>query len=210
MLGEAATLTFQQLIGGSLPNPIEVSKDMGPLVDDRRLMMWSADAAEQSLLTDNHLTGAMPQLAGENGWAMTLTNAAGNKIDSFLDRSATFAASTDAAGITTSTLHVDLTNEAPSDGLPRYIIGNRVGLADGTSRLYVSFYSATPLTSLTVDGVATGVSLGAEDGWYVASLYVDLAPGQARSFDVSWQGQLADPGQVLTWTQPMANPLQTS
>lgn len=209
-LGEAASLSFRQLVSGSLPDPIELSRDMGPLVADRRLMMWSADPTEQALLDDTHLAGAMPTLGGANGWSVTVTNAAGNKIDSFLQRAATFSSTTDPAGITSSTLHLELTNDAPSDGLPRYIIGNPVGLASGTSRLYVSLYSASPLTSLTVDGVPTGVATGSELGWNVYSLFVDLAPGQTRALDVRWDGQVQDPADVVTWTQPMANPLTTN
>jgi hypothetical protein len=42
----------------------------------------------------------------------------------------------------------------------------------------------------------------------VYSLYVDLAPGQTKSFDLQLSGVVADPSRVVTWTQPMANPLQ--
>ena len=41
------------------------------------------------------------------------------------------------------------------------------------------------------------------------SLYVDLASGQTRSFDVQLNGVVADPAQVVTWTQPLVNPLRT-
>jgi uncharacterized protein DUF4012 len=208
-LGEAASQTFQQLIRGSLPEPIALARDMGPLVSARNLMMWSAAPDEQALLLDSNAAGQMPTLDGANGWSVTVTNAAGNKIDSYLRGTAEFAATTDSAGTTTSQLRLELTNTAPSEGLPRYIIGNRLGLPLGTSRLYVSLYSATPLASLTVDGVPTGVTVGSELGWYVYSLYVELAPGQARAFDVRWAGAVADPGRIVTLTQPLASPIST-
>lgn len=208
-LGEAASQTFQQLIGGSLPEPIGLARDMGPLVSARHLMMWSAHPDEQALLLDSNAAGQMPKLDGGNGWSVTVTNAAGNKIDSYLQGTAAFSSSTDPSGTTTSQLRMQLTNTAPSEGLPRYIIGNRLSLPLGTSRLYVSFYSSTPLTSLTVDGVPTGVAVGSELGWHVYSLYVDFAPGQARAFDVRWAGQVADPGRIVTLTQPLANPITT-
>lgn len=208
-LAEVATQTFQKLMSGALPDPINLARDMGPLVGEHRLMMWSANPDEQALMEQVGLAGAMPSPDGANGWAVTVTNAAGNKIDSYLERAAGFEATTDAAtGTTTATLRVDLTNTAPADGLPRYIIGNRRGLPAGTSRLYVSFYSPLSLTSVTVDGVPTPVSVGGEHGWNVYSLYVDIPAGETRSFDVQLSGVLDRPADVVTWTQPLANPLQ--
>lgn len=206
-LGEAASQTFHQLIGGALPEPIGLARDMGPLVADRRLMMWSAHAEEQALLLDSTAAGAMPALGGGNGWAVTVTNGSGNKIDSFLQGRASFAASTDGAGVTTSALQLELRNDAPAEGLPRYVIGNPLGLPNGTSRLYVSLYSATPLTSLRIDGAPTGVTLGQELGWHVASFYVEFAPGQARALEVHWAGEVVDPSRVVTFTQPLADPI---
>jgi hypothetical protein len=208
-LAEVAAQTFQQLMGGAMPDPISLARDMGPLVGEHRLMMWSANADEQALIEQVGLAGAMPSPDGADGWAFTVTNAGGSKIDSYLDRAASFTASTDASGTTTATVRVQLTNNAPADGLPRYIIGNGVGAPSGTSRLYVTFYSPLALTSVLVDGAPTPVSVGGEHGWNAYSLYVDLASGQTRSFDVQLNGVVADPAQVVTWTQPLVNPLRT-
>ncbi|MFT3853392.1 MAG: DUF4012 domain-containing protein [Ilumatobacteraceae bacterium] len=208
-LAEVATQTFQKLMSGALPDPMELARDMGPLVGERRLTMWSANPDEQALMEQVGLAGAMPSLDGANGWAVTVTNAGGSKIDSYLERAAGFEATTDpATGTTTATLRVQLSNTAPAEGLPRYIIGNRFGLPLGTSRLYVSFYSPLALTSVTVGGVPTAVSIGAEHGWNVYSLYVDIPSGEARSFEVHLSGTLDRPDDVVTWTQPLANPLQ--
>lgn len=208
-LAEVAAVTFQKLMSGSLPDPIKLARDMGPLVGDRHLMMWSADPDEQAMIEQVHLAGAMPTPDGADGWAVTLTNAGGNKIDSYLDRKAGYTATTDpATGTTSGTLRMELTNNAPAEGLPRYVIGNRRGLPSGTSRLYVSFYSPLAIDSLTIDGVPTGFAVGTENGWNVYSFYVDLAPGQTRSFEAQLSGKVAKPDKVVTWEQPLANPLQ--
>ena len=186
-----------------------MSRDLGPLAAERRLMVWTANPDEQALLERVRLAGAMPTTDGADGWAFTLTNAGGNKIDSYLERRAGYEATTDANGTTNATMRVELTNTAPADGLPRYVIGNLVGLPSGTSRLFVSFYSPLDLTSVNVDGVPTGVSVGTEHGWKVYSMYVDLAPGQTRAFDVELTGTVARPDEVVTWTQPLAAPLET-
>ena len=77
-----------------------------------------------------------------------MSNGGGNKIDHFLQRRASYETSTDASGETTATLRLELTNNAPAEGYPRYVIGNLVGLPAGTSRLYVSFYSPLGLDRL--------------------------------------------------------------
>ena len=146
-LAEAAVGTFDAILANGLPDPMSLSQAFGPLVSDRRLMFWSAHGDEQALLSRLGLDGAIPALDGADGWAVTVTNGAGNKIDSFLERRARYEASTDQTGDTTGTLRIELTNTAPSEGLPPYIIGGPLQLPDGTSRLYVSVYSASGWTA---------------------------------------------------------------
>jgi hypothetical protein len=208
-LGEAASLTFKALVGGSLPDPITLARDLGPLVGQRRLLLWSADAGQQQLLQRVGAAGTIPSLGTSDGWAFTLTNGGGNKIDSYLQRSAKFTSSTDpSTGETTATMRLQLTNSAPSDGAPAYVIGNRLGLPKGTSRLYLSAYSALGLTGLTVDGKAVGVAAGQETGWNVYSAFVDIPAGATVTIEVQLHGHVVDPGKVVTFTQPMSSPLE--
>ena len=180
-----------------------------PLAADRRLLVWSADPDEQALLERVHLAGQIPPLEGADGWSFTVTNGGGNKIDSFLERAASYVSSTDAAtGETTATLHVRLTNTAPAEGFPTYVIGNRVGLPSGTSRLYVSFYSPLPLTGVTLDGRPTGLAVGQERGWNVYSDFVDIPPGGTADFELQLSGVVEHPDEIVTWEQPMASPVQ--
>ncbi len=177
-LAEAAALTFDKLLDGALPEPITLARDLGPLTSERRLLVWSTRPEEQALLVDVGVAGEIPPLDGADGWSVTLTNGGGNKIDSFLERSASYESTNDlATGVTTATLRLRLTNGAPADGLPNYIIGNLVGLPNGTSRLYVSFYSPLALTGVTLDGQPSSLAVGSEAGWNVYSGFVDI-PGR--------------------------------
>ncbi len=208
-LAEAAAQAFGAVLGGTLPEPLTLARDFGPLVDERRLQLWSAHAEEEAVIGATALAGAMPELDGADGWAVTVSNAGGNKIDSFLGRRAGYQAQTDAAtGVTTATMQVDLTNDAPAEGLPKYVIGNRIGKPEGTSSLYVSLYTALELDGLTVDGQPMGVEAGTERGWNVYSFFVDIPAGATARIDAELSGRVDDPERVVTWTQPMTNPLE--
>jgi hypothetical protein len=210
-LAEAAQLTFEALLTGELPEPVTLAEDLGPLVSDRRLLMWSRHPDEQALLEQVRMAGRIPFLDGADGWAVTVSNGAGNKIDSFLERRAEYDSSTDPdTGETTATLRVVLKNDAPEDGLPRYVIGNRVGAPEGTSRLYVSFYSPLALTGVTVDGAPSGLAVGREAGWNVYSRFVDIPAGSKATFELELEGTVARPDELVTWEQPMAEPLEVA
>ncbi len=173
VLADAASATFNAMMAGGLPDPIQLAADLGPMVEERRLMFWSSHSDEQDLLGELGVDGAMPALGGTDGWAFTVSNAVGNKIDSYLERRAQYT-STDDSGTTRSTLRIELTNTAPADGLPDYIIGGGpLGLPPGTSRLYLSVYSALGLDNMTVNGERVSVDAGVEQGWNVYSRFVD-------------------------------------
>ena len=73
-LAEAARLTFEALLSGVLPEPVTLAHDFSPLVSERRLLMWSADPAEQALLERVRMAGRIPPLDGADGWAVTVSN----------------------------------------------------------------------------------------------------------------------------------------
>jgi hypothetical protein len=167
-LAEAAELTMAAVLDGSMPDPTTIAGDLGPLAAERRLMVWSADPDVEELVEQIHLDGAMPHLDGREGWSVTFSNAGGSKIDSFLSPTIDYRSEIDPkTGHTTARLSVRLHNTAPASGLPRYVIGNDVGLPPGTSRLYVSAYSSLTLADATVDGAAVAPMPGVEVGWNV-------------------------------------------
>ena len=58
-------------------------------------LMWSADPEVQELLERVGLDGSIPALDGREGWAVTVSNAGGNKIDSFLSPAMWYESSVD-------------------------------------------------------------------------------------------------------------------
>lgn len=208
-LAEAAALTFERLLGGALPDPIALARDLGPLTGERRLAMWSADADEQALLAQMSLSGRLPDPTGRDGWGVTVTNAGGSKIDHFLRRRVDYDVTVDpATGDATATLRIQLTNTAPAEGLPDYVIGNEIRAPRGTSRLYVSSYSPFALTGATQGGEAIGLAAGRELGWNVYSGYVELAAGESVVLELDLRGAVSETGDPVTWMQPLGTPME--
>ena len=207
-LAEAARLTFDALLSGVLPEPVTLARDLGPL-DER------APAAD----VERRAGGTGPARAGAHGGADPAARRRRRVVGDRVERGGQQDRQLPGAprpvrlnhrpgDETTATLRVELTNTAPAEGLPPYVIGNRIGAPAGTSRLYVSFYSPLALTGVTLDGEATGLAVGREAGWNVYSRLVDIPPGGTVTFELQLAGTVSNPDELVTWEQPMASPLQ--
>ena len=199
LLETIARSTVDRLLAGALPPPAELGRTFAPLAAQGRLMAWSADPEEQELLTRVRMAGVFPQLNGGDGVAVTVDNGSGNKIDAYLEMKVDHVVTNQSAdGARESTVTVTLTNTAPAGGLPKYVIGNLVGLPDGTNRTWLSVYTALPMVGVEVDGVADGMETGQVFGWNVASRFVDVPPGGTVTLVLTTQGMLVNPGQPVT------------
>ena len=83
-LAEAASLAFDGLIGGALPEPIELARDLGPLAERPAAARVERPPEEQELLETVGIAGDMPALDGADGWSFSVSNTGGNKIDAYL------------------------------------------------------------------------------------------------------------------------------
>ena len=121
---------------------------LGPVVDQGRLIVYSVHDDEQALMERTGLDGALPPVEGDFV-SLTTQNTGNNKIDMFLERTLDYRATWDpATGRVEATATVELYNGAPASGLPDIVIGSSDArnLPLGTNLLYVSLYSALPLT----------------------------------------------------------------
>jgi hypothetical protein len=209
-LAVAASQAFVGLLSGALPDPIQIAQDLGPLTGDRRLLVWSDHPEEQAMIETVHISGEVPSPGPGDGWAFTVSNIGGNKIDTFLDRRAGYSATTDpATGVTTGTVRIELANAAPASGLPKYLIGNRIGEPEGRNSTWLSIYSPLGLERLTIDGAAVGVEAGTERGWNVYRVRVDIDSMETAVIEASLSGTVADPAaDIVTWEQPMERDVQ--
>lgn len=207
--------TFDRLTSGNLPGPGAVADAMGDAVAAGHIHMWSADERQQRLIEDVGLDGALPAAdSGRDYLGVVNNNAVGNKVDLFLSRSVAYDAAWDPdTGEVTATATVTLTNDAPSAGLPRYIIGSplRDPPPPGTNRTYVSIYTPWDAAGASLDGEPVAVEAQAERGYRTYSLFVDVPPdGGTRTVTLRLTGQLStvDRYRLEVGTQPLVTPDQ--
>jgi hypothetical protein len=177
-----------------------------------RIKVWSGHAAEQRELLARSFGGALPggsaPLAG-----LVVNNAAGTKLDYYLDRRLTWAPGRCVDGRREVTVTVRLANRAPLSGLPPYVV-QRVDdppydTRPGDNRLLVSYYASAgaTLAGATLDGRSAQLSHGAERGHPVFTLDVELPAGAARTLVLHLLERPSDqPAFVLR--QPLVHPLR--
>ena len=192
------------LLTGSLPPPAQLLDVLGPMVDQGRFAAYAVRADEQDVLRRIGLSGTLPDLdtgladGGRPGDAIAIAfnNAAGNKIDYFLASSARYSVVADGStGAATATLELVMTNNAPTDGEPGYVIGSPIDLPIGENRTYVSVFSRLPVQELLVDGKPIDPEPGMEAGYFVTSAFVQIPAGQTVTLTFSMDGLLSIEGQ---------------
>lgn len=209
LLEEVSQATIGRVLGGALPNPTVVARELGPLAAEGRLVGWALDPEEQALFESVGMAGAMPDLAGGDGIAVVLNNAGENKLDVYLERDLQYAATVDeATGAVEATLQLTLTNTARPDELPEAVVQNSTGDALGTNRTLLSLYSALPLVDVRVGGRPIVMTSAGEAGWIVNSSFLGIEPGGSVVVVARFEGQLEFPdGYTLARRpQPMVIP----
>ena len=101
-----------------------------------------------------------------------------------------------------------MTNGAPVDGEPGYVIGNPIGLPVGTNRTRISVFTRLPVKQVLVDGQPAESEPGAEADYFVTSVYVLLSAGATAelSFEMDGPMDVADGYELVTRTPPTVAP----
>lgn len=207
LLQTIARTTVDRLLSSTLPPPADLAAVFAPLAADRRLMAWSAEPDEQQLLADVKMDGSFLRSGDGDGVAVTVDNAIGNKIDAYLSSSVEYRVVSDGPAGRTAQVVVTLTNNAPSSGLPAYVIGDSftddTQLPLGTNRTWVSVYTALPMVAAAVDGQAVGMQTASVFGWHAASRFIDIPPGETRTITLDLRGAVDTTQPVQVVRQPL-------
>lgn len=168
-------------------------------VREQRIMLWSADVAEQQRLAELDLTGGLPESGDELAvFGLYVNDSTGSKMSYYLDYSLAVAQNVcrqDARPTTATT--VRLRSVAPDDAatsLPSYVTGGGAfGVEPGVIRNNVHLYlpPGENVFDVQVDGESVLFGLAEHDGRVVVSLTRDLAPGELSAFTVYSNGALA-------------------
>ena len=210
LLGDVAEATFDALTSRPLPGVSRLVNVLGPLVEAGHLRFSVTDPTAEAFFDEVGLSGQWNPTPGSDYLSVRSTDLDANKIDAFLFRDIDVATTVDpATGELRSTVTVTLRNDAPPDGLPRYLIGNGTGRPSGTNRNRVTLYTPHQLTSATVDGETTGASREREFDGPVYAVEVEIPPLSTRTVVMELQGVVpAWPYSLEILTQPTANPDQ--
>ncbi|MEU6221630.1 DUF4012 domain-containing protein [Streptomyces sp. NPDC047022] len=170
---------------------------------DGRMAAWSAHAQEQRELAARPVGGSVPQ--GPAPYAgLVVNNAAGTKLDYYLDRGLEWSAGRCTPDGREVTVKVVLTNRAPSKGLPAYVTDRLDEPAyrtrAGDNRLLVSYYATkgAALAGATLDGKRVVGARNTERGHPVYTLDVEVPAGHSRALTLN----LLEPPSAQTPTVP--------
>ena len=181
---------------------------------ERRIVVWSSHRGEQAQIAARGLGGVLP--SGPVPFTATVVNnAAGSKLDYYLERTVRYDAGRCDGGRRRSTVTIELRNAAPAHGLPPYVIVRsdhpEWPPAPGTNRSLVTVYATagSRLTGASVDGadVLEQILRGREADHPIFTTAVEIPPLRT----VTLRFALIEPavaGRVETLAQPLVRPLR--
>ena len=178
-VAEQTMVAFRRVLPS---RPIDLFKGLGKAARGRHLQLYSTDADAERALLGLGIAGSSVAPA-EGDYLMSVSvNTAGNKLDSFLQRSLRYQVRLQADGGARANAALVLRNTGPAAGLPRYIIGPfdarfRAGQNSQFQTLHVA--GAYGLAKATVDGRPAEVEAQEELGGLSLSQPVDIQAGKA-------------------------------
>ncbi|WP_394550979.1 DUF4012 domain-containing protein [Agromyces sp. MMS24-JH15] len=168
--------------------------------DERRLLIWNADASEQEILAGTTLTGDLPTSTDQTqAFGLYLNDMTGSKMDPYLDvqvAAAGMVCRND--GLPEYQFTVSLANTAPPDAataLPEYVTGGGAnGTPAGAIRTSVHLYSEPGTYNLGVfrDGQPVPYHPTADAGYTLSRVEVVLQPGETAEWTFAFLG--GEPG----------------
>lgn len=210
LLGEAAEVIFRRLTSMTLPPARTVLDAVGPAVAGRHLQIASLRPKEADVLDILGVDGSFPPVDGDFLSVVT-QNGSGSKIEWFLQRAIDYEATVAPDGRIEASAAVRLTNTAPAEGLPGYLIGGAAAVPEGGSRLYVSIYSPWDLNGARVNGTPATIGTERELNRWVYSTFLEITAGATVTLEVDLSGRVApgrrgDDYRLMVHHQPTVTP----
>ena len=213
-----AGVSLQQFLSATLPPARDFAGALGPAATEGHVVAWATRPEEQEVFRLVGMSGFLPPPndtdtdtdtgTERDGLVVVTDNLAGNEIDGYLSRTVDYAATFDAeTGAVIGEVTITVRNDAPASGVADIVIGNGIGLPDGTSRMNLTVYSALDATDVAVDGTAATAAAGTQSGWSTTTIVFDLAPGSERTVTLVLSGTLDTDHYRFVWRpQPLVNP----
>jgi hypothetical protein len=175
---------------------------VGKGVAEHRVLLWSADTSEQSVIGRYTLSGSIsgPSVPAAQFGAY-FNDGTGAKMDYYVTRTVQLIKQCPANGYGTVKVRITSTNTAPADAatsLPTYVTGGGdFGVPAGTAQSNVIAYgpAQAQLQTATQDGKQIPFGAQIHDERPVGSLTVRLAPGQSTTVEFTF-------GKIVQHSEP--------
>ena len=213
---EIAKAVFEGATAGST-NPAAFAVTLKKPLVEGRISAWSRIPSEEAILGEGTLGGpaARHHAAGDDAYAVYLSDATGGKIDRFL--STTIVAGSvqcRADGHRDITVTVTLQSTAPADAGTRFPTsvtgGGFFGTPAGLIRTLVSVSAPAngSVSSVTVDGKVTSAPSVIEAGFPTTTATILLKPGAKKSVEFRFiAGATGDVTPTILHTPMMNDPI---
>lgn len=180
VLGAIATAAFAEAIAILEDDDVGATIELlASLPQGGHLLIYSADPVEQSVIERAGLGGELAPEAQES-LTVAVNNAGANKVDFFTERRFEHVVELQADGTTAAALTAEFTNQAPTDGLPRYVLGPWLESTDAGDNLsWVSVFCGTDCRF--VEAPVGSRDGGRELGRPVRDLSLLLPAGERRT-----------------------------
>ncbi|GMA28058.1 DUF4012 domain-containing protein [Arenivirga flava] len=185
-------------------------------VEERRILVWSANEQEQALLDTTPLAGQLPQTTEDvSAFGVYFNDATGAKMDYYVD--AIIGGDSQSCrqdGRPEFTVGFGLTSSAPDDAaqsLTDYVTGGGVfGVEPGRIRTEALIYvpPGAVITGGRVNGEPAEFNVQEHEGRLVAKFVVELAPGESQSVQIDVLGDLGQSEDLAIEHTPMVRGTQ--
>ncbi|NHI17992.1 DUF4012 domain-containing protein [Microbacterium excoecariae] len=192
--GAVTAAVFDAVMSGS-GEPAAMIEALARAGSERRVLVWSAHADEQTVLAETTLAGGLPETDTETtGVGVYLNDGTGSKMDYFMEAAAgaAWCSATDQARLSVG---VELTSTAPADAatvLPDYVLGSAAGtetiggVEAGMTRTVAYVYLPEGSSPGDIEARAGDASiLGTHEGRSVVAWTTVLAPGETARLEVA-------------------------
>lgn len=192
-LGDVAQVVADVFSTSDLGGPARILGALGAPASDGHLAAWFTRPEEQALADRAAFASRVAPVTSDSVLIVN-QNAGGNKLDYYFRRSSSYEVTlrpVDGQLLVSASLRVDMENQAPAEGLPRYIIGPFDDRFEpGVNRSYTSLYSPLNLVGATWEGETLALDVERELGRNVYSAFLDIPPRSTRTLDVDLEGVL--------------------
>jgi hypothetical protein len=210
----AATRAVFDTLTRGRSDPSTALASLARAAAERRILVWSADPAEQALLAGTVLGGELPESDGARPrLGIFLNDGTGAKLGYYLSHSTKVAVGDCRPdGRRELRVAVTLGSTAPTSGLPTYVSGSGQLVPPYTLRTNLMVFSPArgAIVSATRDGASLPLGSGTERGRAVAVTTVELKPGETTTVEVTALTAVLPPEAnggftPILWTTPGVN-----